>query len=442
MRIVGSGVASAAASGAASADASLLLREPALVAVADGVGGPGKGDHAARLAVAAVEERGPVLARLVEATHGDRSSGARLALSRTLERLFTDLHHALQDEARREGRDGIAATLAVALLDADQLHVAHVGAVRVYLYRRTGAARGELRLLSEDHTLGALRVRHGNLSPAEYRSSPLRKRLYAAVGAPGDLDVDLRSAQLGDGDRVVLCTQGVHEALEDALLEKLVGEGDAEKAAVTVVAAAKARGLEEDATAVVFDVGADRTAAVADEIDAVLRTNRLFRDLTGPERAVVAPYLDERVLPPAGVLFREGDPGDAFFVVAHGTLRVTRSGTPLTDVGPGGSLGELCLARDVPRSATTYAAQPALVFALTRARFAEITQRRPAIAAKVLLAALDGVGDRLREVSDRLSLVEKIAIGAVPTGETSLRTAIVKAARGESSAPEGERRRE
>jgi serine/threonine protein phosphatase PrpC/CRP-like cAMP-binding protein len=430
MRLASTGAASAAR-GAVAQDARLFRDKPALIAVADGVGGPGAADRAAQLAIAAVDERATVLERLVEATHGDRSSGARLALSRTLERIFTDLHHTVRDAARAEGREAMAVTLSVAVLDADQLHVANVGAVRVYLFRRMGAERGVLRLLSEDHTLGALRVRHGNMSPEEYRASPLRKRLYAAVGAPGDIDVDLRSAQLGDGDRVLVCTQGVHDVLDDPLIERLLGEGDCQQAADLLVRAATARNTEGDATAVVFEVGADRTAEVVDQIDAVLRTNRLFRDLTGPERAVVAPYLDERILAPAGVLFREGEPGDAFFVVAHGTLRVTRSGTPLTDVGPGGSLGELCLARDVPRSATTYAAAPTLLFGLTRARFQEIMVRRPAVAAKILLAALDGVGDRLREVSDRLSLVEKIAIGAVPTGEVPLRAAIVKAARGE-----------
>jgi serine/threonine protein phosphatase PrpC/CRP-like cAMP-binding protein len=430
VRIAASGSATAA-KGAVNEDAHLLRDKPALAVVVDGVGGPDVGDRVAKLAISAVLDRAPVLERLVEATHGDRSSGARLALSRTLERMFGDLHHAVQDTVRAEDRPGMAATMAVVVLDADQLQFAHVGAVRVYLFRRTGAARGELRLLTEDHTLGALRMRHGNMGHQEYRDSPLRKRLYAAVGVPGDLDVDLRSAQLGDGDRVLICTQGVHDHVDDATLDRLVAAHDCQGAADAIVREAVQRGLEEDATAVVFEVGSDRTAAVADEIDAVLKTNRLFRDLTGPERAVVAPYLDERILAPAAVLFREGDPGDGFFVVAHGTLRVTRSGTPLTDVGPGGSLGELCLARDVPRSATTYAATPTLVFGLTRARFQEIMVRRPAVAAKVLLAALDGVGDRLREVSERLSLVEKLAIGALPTGELPLRDAIVKAARGE-----------
>jgi serine/threonine protein phosphatase PrpC/CRP-like cAMP-binding protein len=429
VRIVVSGQASVAR-GAVNEDAALVRTDPAVVAVADGIGGPGKGDRAAKLALSGVVDRAAVLQRLVEATHGDRSSGARLALSRTLERLFTDLHHDVQELVRTEGQDGMAVTLAVAVPDADQLHFAHVGAVRVYLYRRTSPTRGELRLLTEDHTLGALRVRHGTLTRDEYLASPLRKRLYAAIGVPGDLDVDLRSAQVGDGDRVLVCTAGVYDHLDDATIERLLVDGDAQRAADVLVREARARGLDDDdATAVVFDMGADRTAAVADEIDAVLRTNRLFRDLTGPERAVVAPYLDERLLPPAGVLFREGDPGDGFFVVAHGTLRVTRSGTPLTDVGPGGSLGELCLARDVPRSATTYAAGPSLVFGLTRARFAEILVRRPAVAAKVLLAALDGVGDRLREVSDRLSAVEKLAMNTSPS-EDALREAIVRAARG------------
>ncbi|MCA9492984.1 MAG: cyclic nucleotide-binding domain-containing protein [Myxococcales bacterium] len=430
MRVKASSGFGAAGAASADEDAFAVLEQPWMAAVADGMGGRGAGDIASALAMDKVRQKAGVLERLVQATHGDRSSGARLAIGRTLERLFQEVHTDVADAARIGARPGMGTTLGVVVIAAGTAHVAHLGAVRAYLWRA-----GSLRPLTEDHTLGMIRVKQGLMTAEEYRRSPLRTRLFVALGGTNDLDVEVRSIDIANGDRILLCTDGVHGMLDDDTIASVLQRQGVNEAAEALVEAARAAGSQDDATAVVLEVAADRAADEVDQVSSGLAATALFRDVAATDRMLVAPYLDERPLRAAEVLFREGEPGDSFYVVASGRLKIVRGGTPLVEVGPGGSFGELTLARDVPRSATVYAVEDTLVYGLTRDRFREVVDRRPAVGTRLLLAALDGVGDRLREVSERLSQVEKLAVGEIKPGDHALRTAIVLAARGEWEPP-------
>ena len=69
------------------------------------------------------------------------------------------------------------------------------------------------------------------------------------------------------------------------------------------------------------------------------------------------------------VLISEGEPGDRFHAIADGRLQVTIGGTPVATNVRGDGIGEIALLYSDPRSATTTAASPATVFALSREDF-------------------------------------------------------------------------
>lgn len=425
MKVAAAAAASEAAIGTVGEDAVLWLDDPPIAAVADGMGGPGTGNVASAIAMMGLRKRASVLGKLAKATEGDRSSGARLALGRTLERLMDDVHGEIAEAARVKERTGMGTTFLAAVIAGGQAHLAQVGANRAYLFRD-----GRLRLLTEDHTLAMARVRAGGLSPADYRASPLRHKLYQALGTGGDVDVDVLSVELADRDWLVLVSDGVHAVLDDAVMAECL-RGTAEEAAQSLLVAARANGSADDASAVVLRIASEGRPDRVDAIAQVLAGTMLFRQLTDAERLVVAPYLDHRRLAPGDALFEEGEPGDAFYVVVDGRVRITRGGTPLTEVGPGGSFGELCLARPVPRSGTVVALEDTLVLGLTRERFHEVVGRKPALGGKLLLDAMDALGDRLRDLTERLAKVERLAVGEDKPADLSLRTAIILAARGE-----------
>lgn len=68
-------------------------------------------------------------------------------------------------------------------------------------------------------------------------------------------------------------------------------------------------------------------------------------------------------------LVREGEPGDAFFVIVSGRVEVTQRGSVLRELGPGDWFGELALLHDVPRTASVRSLSQATFVVLSREAF-------------------------------------------------------------------------
>ncbi len=80
--------------------------------------------------------------------------------------------------------------------------------------------------------------------------------------------------------------------------------------------------------------------------------------------------------------FHQGDPGDAWYVVASGRLRIVGKDADgrervLNEIGRGASLGETALLADLPRSATPYAVRDSVLLKFSEEHFREIIERHP-----------------------------------------------------------------
>lgn len=91
-------------------------------------------------------------------------------------------------------------------------------------------------------------------------------------------------------------------------------------------------------------------------------------------------------------IVRQGEPGNAFFVILDGEASVVRPGLPAIALGPGDSFGEMALLDGGPRSATVVAQTDLLCLRLARAPFTKMLKSEPEIA----LALLAELSRRLR----------------------------------------------
>jgi len=223
-------------------DEKLVDGRMGLFAVADGMGGHQAGEVASSTALEA-------LRAAVAAGVPIRDAIAR-ANEAVLERAGDD------DRLRGMGTTMTAATLAA----GGTLLIGQVGDSRAYLVRD-----GELRQITEDHSLVEEMVRGGELTPEQAEVHPQRSVITRALGIDAGVDVDLYPVELHSGDRVLLCSDGLTSMIRpDEIGAILRRESDPQKTADQLVAAANAAGGEDNITVVVLDaVDGDAPPAAA-----------------------------------------------------------------------------------------------------------------------------------------------------------------------------------
>ena len=125
-----------------------------------------------------------------------------------------------------------------------------VGDSRVYHARGTA-----VRQLTEDHTLANMRIKQGLITPerARGRKSPITR----AIGLRAGVEVDIITASLMAGDRLLLCSDGLHEYLDcDSVLADLF-RLDVGEAALAAVCHAIGCGGKDNITALFVEVLGD-----------------------------------------------------------------------------------------------------------------------------------------------------------------------------------------
>lgn len=227
-------------------DAFIIDERLGLFVVCDGVGGRAHGEIASAEAVMSIWE----YTRQATVPPGPGvERGARLGaeLRLALQHASQVVHGLATTDQRLAGMSTMASAVLVA---GDVAVIGHVGDTRVY------HARGsEVRQLTEDHTLRNMQVRRGSASP------PLNRRhkspVVRVLGGHGCVDVDVIVTPLVAGDRLLLCTDGLHEYLDDDTTLSQLFCLDVREASQAAVACARRRGAKDNITAVFVEVIGD-----------------------------------------------------------------------------------------------------------------------------------------------------------------------------------------
>jgi CRP-like cAMP-binding protein len=104
-------------------------------------------------------------------------------------------------------------------------------------------------------------------------------------------------------------------------------------------------------------------------------------------------------------IFREGQPGDAMYVVMTGAVRVTKAGATIAELGKGQHFGEMSLVDRSVRSLTAQAVgtAPVRLAVIRRKDFYDIIRKEPELATKLLWSFVQVLGARLRKTTSDLS---------------------------------------
>lgn len=209
--------------------------------VADGMGGHAGGEEASRLAVEHIQA-------YLE-THLEELQHDPVTL---LRQAFLAANHAIVEQQRQNtARADMGTTAVVVLVDekGDRAWCAHVGDSRIYRWRKE-----ELKQITSDHTWIAQAVQLGSLTIEQARQHPWRHVLSQCLGREDLTQIDIQPIDLEPGDRLLLCSDGLTEELTDEVISIYLSEPDVEKAATTLVNAAKNHGGRDNVTVVVIRV--------------------------------------------------------------------------------------------------------------------------------------------------------------------------------------------
>ena len=214
-----------------------LLVETTAFGVADGMGGHAGGEVASAAAVSSLK--------------------ASLSTTNTAEGLLEAMRQANRavNEAGEGDPDlsGMGTTAVVALLvgteRGDRLLIANVGDSRAYHFHD-----GQLEQVTEDHSMVGEMVREGTLTEEEAAQHPQRHVITRVLGTNPEVDVDLFELQLGEGDRVLLCSDGLSNELDaEEIIRVLRSIADPTEAAKDLVRRANAHGGNDNVSVVIID---------------------------------------------------------------------------------------------------------------------------------------------------------------------------------------------
>jgi PPM family protein phosphatase len=160
--------------------------------------------------------------------------------------------------------------------------VAHVGDSRAYLLRG-----GDMKPITEDHSLVAELVRSGDLTRDQAAEHPQKNLITRALGADEEVDVDTAILPIEAGDRILLCSDGLSDMVSEAGISEILAGSldDPERAARGLLSAALDAGGNDNITVVVVDV-MEQPAREADARDESERRSSGISELLAAEPSV------------------------------------------------------------------------------------------------------------------------------------------------------------
>jgi serine/threonine protein phosphatase PrpC len=236
-------------------DAIIHNPECGLAVLADGMGGYNAGEVASAIATATLKDA--VEKQLTGhdwAARGNHSKFVQHLLVGSVERA----NSAILDAARKEPQfSGMGTTIVAAIFHQDKLSVAHVGDSRAYRLRR-----GELTLITRDHSMLQEQIDAGLIDPEWARFSANRNMITRAVGVDSAVQVEVHDHLTQADDIYLLCSDGLSDMLSTQEIHDILNRtiSDLELTCEALVARANKNGGRDNTSVILVHVRSNEAA--------------------------------------------------------------------------------------------------------------------------------------------------------------------------------------
>jgi serine/threonine protein phosphatase PrpC len=230
--------------------------EHGLVILADGMGGYNAGEVASSIATSTLKEAVERQLRSIDwLARSNQSKYIQQLLVGSVERA----NSAILDAARAEPQfSGMGTTLVAAVFHQNKLTIAHVGDSRVYRLRR-----GELALITRDHSLLQEQIDAGMIDPELARFSSNRNLITRAVGVDHLVEVEIHDHLTQSGDVYLLCSDGLSDMLSMQEIGEILNKtaSDLELTCDALVARANKNGGRDNTSVILITVQSNQVSA-------------------------------------------------------------------------------------------------------------------------------------------------------------------------------------
>ncbi|OQB20983.1 MAG: Serine/threonine phosphatase stp [candidate division BRC1 bacterium ADurb.Bin183] len=222
-----------------------------LYLVADGMGGHNAGEVASSTAVETIQQ-------FIRRCHEDKDFtwpfGINPNISEEANILLTAIRIANRNVCVRAGErydySGMGTTIVAAYMEEEAiLHIAHVGDSRAYIIRND-----EIRQITLDHSWVNEQIQKRVLTQQDARNHRWKNVITRALGNKLNVDIDLASLKMQNGDYIIVCTDGLTSMLDDSEVLKTIKDVDGrlDKACKNLIKAANEKGGLDNITVILL----------------------------------------------------------------------------------------------------------------------------------------------------------------------------------------------
>ena len=289
-------------------------------------------------------------------------------------------------------------TLSLLWLRGLRATIGHVGDSRIYRMRR-----GVVEQITEDHSLVNELLKQGKIKAPEELARRFKNAITRAVGVHREVEPFVETLEVLPGDRFLLCTDGLHEYLDEQAIRTALSASDLDAAARNLVERANRGGGKDNITCVL--VAVDEVTRQADEVRTAtarldaLRRLHLLRHLAWSELAAVLRACSvRRVEAGEHVVSAHGALGGLHVVVA-GAVDVVAGERVLAALERGSHFGEAALISVSQCPADLVAREQTELLVLSRDAFERLALEVPAVGVKVWWAVANALAERVSRLA-------------------------------------------